>query len=310
MKAGMSAYEKQLLQEQERQEKFRRNLGKAYGSFEDTLREKSSFLTDEENRLTQGINDLFSSYKDTASKEQKGNLSEISDQRKEAEEEQRKSLRELAENTRKSFVAGNANLGRMGASDSSAAGMYSLGLTGEANQNRRTLLEKAKTLFTDIDAAEKRVKETHDLELATMDTWIKNNIQQIKDDFAENRKGILDLMENSDEYEQSDLEAMDQQNLNKAYASMQDLEGRAKSWRAMLGQWRDDTTAKMTSMKQALIDKGKFTPQELKMDEIDDTLKYDANTDYEDFYNPKVKNKKKLVYDFLNNPLTEEELDY
>lgn len=300
---GLSASEKAALEDQKRKENFIKNTKTAYSKFDDVLGSKSGFVQSEQDRLLKGVDDLRSSFAASNDQFMNGGLAEVGQKRQDTQETQRKSLSDLAENTRKQFMAGNVILGTKGASDSSAAGMYSKALTEGANMSRQDLLGQAKKQYEEIDGAEKRIHQTHDTEMQNMEDWLKTNVAQIKQDFGEQRKSILDIMDNAPDWKRADLESLDQNNLNKAYAMLNNIEAQAKSWRAMLGTWRDTNVQKINSMKQSLIDSGRFTEEDLKLKPVDDTLKYDPEMDTEDYYNPQIKGKKKVIKDFLDNPL-------
>lgn len=305
--SGWSAEEDKKRQQEER---FKSNLGKAYKGYGKSLSKLAGFIPEEESRLVKGIEDLFTGYKGTAEKETKSALDEQGKYRDETQEDQRKTLGDLAEATRKDFMSGNALLGSRGASDSSAAGMYATALTQEANKSRGQILEQAKKIYSEITGREKAIQETHDLELGNMERWIGDKKSAIKDAFKRSREAIMDEMDSADDNKRNDLERLDQQNLNKAYQRLYELENQAYQYRNELSGWKESVMGSISDMKKSIIERGSFKAEELETPDADNALNFNQEETYEDFYDPAAPKRKKAMKGFLDNPLTEEDMEF
>jgi len=85
-------------------------------------------------------------------------VQQFENQRGEVEKNQVKTLRDLSENVRNSFMAGNVYLGARGAGDSSASNQYAYALTKMGSKQRADIMNNTSGIMGDIDNREFKLK--------------------------------------------------------------------------------------------------------------------------------------------------------
>lgn len=90
------------------------------------------------------------------------------------------SLKDIANNTRTAFQAGNNYLGSMGAGDSSAASMYQYALTKESNK-------QVAELNKFVDTQRSTLESTYNTQMAQIQSWFSNAQMAVQQQLAQGR---------------------------------------------------------------------------------------------------------------------------
>jgi hypothetical protein len=143
-----------------------------------------------------------------------------------------KSLKDIAENTRNAFQAGNIYLGSRGAGDSSAAGQYSYALNKEAGKQTSDLNQ---TVNTNLAA----LQSQHDQQLNQIANWFSQAQQQLKMQMAQGQLG-----------KSQDLQSLSQNILNQAIqAANQVKQETSTRYNALLG-WAASNASNVNQLQQ------------------------------------------------------------
>jgi hypothetical protein len=276
-----------------------KNLKKAIKS---QLKFGDQFVGDMESK----IKSLVESYISTLGEQKRVGMEQLGTMKEDVRDSQRKSLRGLAENVRSGFLQGNALLGGVGASDSSAGKQYSGSLIKQANVERSAIKEEIDGQFKELSNREGQVTAYAESELEKINSWKESKIGAIKSSFDQYRKALSKAYSKADDNKKKDIEALDQKRLQKAYQDIQKIVDQSSQWENVLVGVHDEMLGKIDSIKQYIIENTDYTPKEIEVNELSDL----GDVNVEDENDPVVqqqKKRKKMTQSFLGNPLTDDE---
>lgn len=145
-------------------------------------------------------------------------------------EQQTSSLKDLGENMRNLFQAGNIFLGSRGAADSSAANQYSYGLTKVGAKERGNILSQANSRLNQI-------KDIYDTETNRIGTELQLRMGQIADWFYTQQQNLKSSLASSGLNRQKDLQGLSTNLYNQALSYLQGVQSEAANRRATLESW-------------------------------------------------------------------------
>lgn len=256
--------------------------------------------------MTGKIKSLVDSYVATLGEQKRVGMEQLGEMKEDVRGSQKKSLRQLAENVRSGFLQGNAVLGGVGASDSSANKQYSRSLTKQANTERTAIMDEIKGQFDELSNREGQITAYAENELNKITTWKESKIGSIKESFDRYRSALKKAYNKADDNKKKDIEALDQKRLQQAYNDIQKIVDQASQWENVLVGVQDEMLGKIDSIKQYIIENTDYTPKEITVNPLEDLG--DVNT--QDETDPVVqqqKKRKRMTQAFLNNPLTVDE---
>jgi len=143
-------------------------------------------------------------------------------------EGQKGTLRDLSSDVRNAFQAGNIYLGAKGASNSSAAGMYSRGIQQAANRNRGDVMRQTQGNLNDLNIRRSEAEAATQSQYDAIDNWFNTAVSDLETQFNERRQQIEMAKVNATADEQAALAALDTelwrsaQNLYNQLAAQQD----------------------------------------------------------------------------------------
>lgn len=282
--------------------KFAKNLGKAYGSFRDDLDAMSGFSRGEESKMLEKIQGLGRQLRTGLKADLAGQRKVLDTERGNLEGYQRDTLQGLSEAVAGQMRAANDYLGVRGAGDSSASGMYARGLMGEAERNRRQVLEGAREQYAEIETRRSQADQFYEVQTNAIERQVREREEMVKRDYAKQRSRLAKLASNANDYEREDLERQNNENLAKAQQSLAQISQARDQWVGQLQEWRNDVYGRMDELKNQLIGMTKFSAEEIAMPELDADLENNMPT-YDDEYGVALRKRKNSLRDFLDNPI-------
>ncbi len=124
-------------------------------------------------------------------------------------EGQKSTLRDLSSDVRNAFQAGNIYLGTKGASNSSAAGMYSRGIQQAANRNRADVMRQTQSNLADLNIRRSEAEAAAQSQYNEIDNWFNESISDLESQFNQRRQEIEMAKVNATADEQAALAALD-----------------------------------------------------------------------------------------------------
>lgn len=151
-------------------------LDLAYQNYFNYLDQVESGLAPQRSQQEATVNDIYSQNKSTLDTQKANNLNQLSNA-------QSKSLTDLGDYLRQSFIAGNNALGARGASDSSAARQYAFALSKVASQNRGDITSK----FAEL---QNNLQTTYTTELNNLNVARSQQLSDISQWFANAQNSV------------------------------------------------------------------------------------------------------------------------
>lgn len=182
--------------------------------------------------------------------------SQLAQSRLEAKQEKATSLRDLGENLRGAFKAGNLFLGTRGASDSSAANQLGFGLQ-KANLRRSSDIGmQAQRIFSDINQRQEQVQLESDNAIRDLGNWRAQQLVQIQQNFAAQRSAIQSAKATAQGTKAAALANLDQQLALQAQQALQALDQQSTSFASQIQQALDAQTAQNQAELQSINQQG------------------------------------------------------
>lgn len=147
-----------------------------------------------------------------------------------AEQNQTKTLRDLASNLRNSFMAGNVFLGARGAGDSSAADQYSQALTKQGSRQRSDIMQQTagvvKNIQDQYNMGVNQLKSDYDTTVGNIANWFAGKQMELKQAQA---SGQLSKSQ--------DLQNLSKDILNQAISAMNTAKTQLAEKQSALESW-------------------------------------------------------------------------
>lgn len=278
----------------------------SYSSLKKAIKAQLKFGDQFVGDMTGKIKNLVDSYVATLDEQKRVGMEQLGEMKEDVRGSQKKSLRQLAENVRSGFLQGNAVLGGVGASDSSANKQYSRALTKQANTERTAIMDEIKGQFDELSNREGQITAYAENELTKINSWKESKIGAIKESFDRYRNALKKAYNKADDNKKKDIEALDQKRLQKAYTDIQKIVDQASQWENVLVGVQDEMLGKIDSIKQYIIENTDYTPKEITVNPLEDL----GDVNVEDENDPVVqqqKKRKRMTRSFLDNPLSGDE---
>lgn len=178
------------------------------------------------------------------------NMRTIDGQRRKTEENQVKTLSDLADNIRNQYMAGNVYLGARGAGDSSAANMYSYALNKMGSKQRGDIMGQTASTMNDIADREAKLKGIYTQEVSRLDTEKNNQIAGIAQWFAEQQNNLRGMKAQGELSKGQDLATLSQNLLSQALSKLNEVETNTRNRRNALESWAMSNSQNLTQLKQ------------------------------------------------------------
>lgn len=204
------------------------------------------------NSFNQSLSDLNASNQDS--------LNTLSSQERKVEENQVKTLRDLADNIMNQYRAGNVYLGTRGAGDSSAAEMYSYALNKMGNKQRGDVTAQTADIKNDINDRVMKVKNIYTQELGRLNTEKQNAMIQLGEQFRQAQDQLRMLKANGELSKGTDLANLSQTLLNNALNQMNTIQANIQAKQNALQEWAMSNSKSVGELKSNMAQLGNFNP--------------------------------------------------
>lgn len=154
-----------------------------------------------------------------------------------------RSLKDLAENARNLFVAGNNYLGARGAADSSATNQYSYALQKMNTKARGDILNTSNSRLNQIN-------DIYNSEFNRLDSEKNQKINQIAQWFNEAQNSVRSQIGQAGLGRSQDLQALSNNIYNQAIQAVQNASQMAANQRAVLEQWATYNSSNIQQLSQ------------------------------------------------------------
>ena len=180
-------------------------------------------------QFNQGVN--------TLSGQRDSSLQDLTRESEKTESRQSRTLKDISDNLRNSFTAGNVYLGARGAGDSSAANQYAYALTKLGSRQRGDVLSQYGDIQADIGLREQKVKDIFNTETRNLEFEKDQKINGIAQWFSEQQNALKQAKATGQLSKGQDLAALSQNLLNVALQQLNNIKAEATNRRSALEEW-------------------------------------------------------------------------
>lgn len=218
------------------------------GSLDQQLEGLSGQRTSQEgiaqSQFNQGVNTL-----DLNRSEADQNLARETDR---TTQNQSRTLKDLADNIRNSFQAGNVYLGSRGAGDSSAANQYAYALTKLGTKQRTDIQNNTANILSDIQGRADNVRKVYDTTKANLQEGLNQQIQGIAQWFANAQQAIQQQKAQGQLSKSQDLTSLSRDILNQGLAQIQRVQQQVQDRQNALDSWAMSNSENLTQLRANL----------------------------------------------------------
>jgi len=179
-------------------------------------------------------------------------LTSLGNEQTQTNQNQVKSLGDLAANIRNSMMAGNVYLGANAASDSSAANQYAYALTKLATQQRAGITNNTANILADIQGRVDNVNNIYNTEKKNLQEQVNQQILGIAQWFANAQQTIQQQQAQGSLGKSQDLSSLSKDILNQGIAAIQSIQQMAVNRQATLDSWAASNSQNAQQLKSNL----------------------------------------------------------
>ncbi len=176
------------------------------------------------------------------------------------EANQVKNLRDIADNIRNQYMAGNVMLGARGAGDSSAANQYSYALNRVGSRERGNVMNQTASSLADLDLQRAKLNNIVTQETSRLDTELGNSLSQITSWLAEQQNSIKNMIAQGKLNKSQDIASLTRDRLNQAVAAYQEKQRDIASKKAALESWAMTNADNISKLATNMKSIGQFVP--------------------------------------------------
>jgi len=257
-------------------EAIRNQLSSSWDSYFRSLDDQYNALPGKEQDM-QGIarNSYDQSVRDIGF-EQENNQALLDKQYRKNEENQVRSLQDIADNIRNLYRSGNIYLGSRGAGDSSAANQYSYAVTKLGSKQRGDVLNQTRSIQNDIAEREAQLARTVMSEKAKIKTDFDNKVLEISTWLKDAQEQVKQARANGELQKGQSLAQLSQDIYNQATNRLLQLENNATERTNALVSWATSNSANINQLKSNLKEVSNITATNPTFSQLSGSPQVDA----------------------------------
>ena len=245
----------------EQQNAIRNQLSSAWDSYFSNLDQQFNGLEGQAGNMNQIVDNNYNQSVSDINAEQTNNLQDLATSSRKNEENQVKSLADIADNIRNLFRSGNIYLGARGAGDSSAANQYSYATAKLGSKQRGSVLEQTRSIENDIEDRKAKLNNLVTQEMGKIKTERDNNVLQTAQWLASAQNELRQMRANGELQKGQSLAQLSQNLLDQAREKLMMEDTRAKNRQDALQTWAMNNASTINQLKTNLSQIGQMDVQ-------------------------------------------------
>lgn len=237
----------------------RNQLSSAWDSYFRSLDDQYNGLDTQAGNMNQIVDNNYNQSVSDINAEKTSNLADLATSSRKNEENQVKSLADIADNIRNLFRSGNIYLGARGAGDSSAANQYSYATAKLGSKQRGSVLEQTRSIENDIEDRRAKLNNLVTQEMGRIKTERDNNVLQTAQWLAEAQNTLRQARANGELQKGQSLAQLSQNLLDEAKSRLMAEDTRAKNRQDALTTWAMNNATSINQLKSNLAAVGQMT---------------------------------------------------
>lgn len=244
---------------EEEQNRLRNQISSGWDEYISSLdRQLNEGLPAQQGNLTGIVNNQFQQGLGSLGVSRDTGLTNLQGERESLEANQSKNLRDLAENLRNMFMAGNVYLGSRGAGDSSASNMYSYALGKVGTKARSDVMNQTSQQMAEIGRRETNLNTIYEQEKRNLETERDNKIYEIANWFETQKNALLSQKGQAGLQKSQDLANLTKDLLNQAMTALQNVQSQVNERNQALDSWAISNAQNINQLKSNLQQVGTF----------------------------------------------------
>lgn len=226
--------------------------------------------------------------------EQENNQALLDKQYRKNDENQVRSLQDIADNIRNLYRSGNIYLGSRGAGDSSAANQYSYAVTKLGSKQRGDVLNQTRSIANDIADREAQLGRTVMAEKAKIKTDFDNKVLEISQWLQDAQRQVKEARANGELQKGQSLAQLSQDIYNQATNRLLQLENNATERTNALVSWATSNSANINQLKANLKEVSNITATNPTFSKISGAPQVDAQGNMRTYWSQSKDEDKKI----------------
>jgi hypothetical protein len=244
--------------EQIEQERIRGELSGAWDNYFSNLDQQFNGLEGQAGNMNQIVDNNYNQGLSDINTEKANNLGDLATSSRKNEENQVKSLADIADNIRNLFRSGNIYLGARGAGDSSAANQYSYATAKLGSKQRGSVLEQTRSIENDIEDRKAKLNNLVTQEMGKIKTERDNNVLQTAQWLSSAQNELRQMRANGELQKGQSLAQLSQNLLDQARERLMTEDTRAKNRQDALQTWAMNNATTISQLKNNLSSIGQM----------------------------------------------------
>ena len=244
--------------EQIGQERIRGELSSAWDNYFSNLDQQFNGLEGQAGNMNQIVDNNYNQGLSDINTEKANNLGDLATSSRKNEENQVKSLADIADNIRNLFRSGNIYLGARGAGDSSAANQYSYATAKLGSKQRGSVLEQTRSIENDIEDRKAKLNNLVTQEMGKIKTERDNNVLQTAQWLSSAQNELRQMRANGELQKGQSLAQLSQNLLDQARERLMAEDTRAKNRQDALQTWAMNNATTISQLKNNLSSIGQM----------------------------------------------------
>lgn len=220
-------------------------LNNAFNDYYNSLDAQMANLPGQRSNLEETANSQLNQAVNTGQLTADQATTQLGNETTQTNQNQVKSLADLANNIRNSMMAGQVYLGAQGAGDSSAANQYAYALTKLGSQQRSGIVNNTANILADINGRIDTVKQTWATQKQNLQEQANQNLLGIAKWFTDAQNSISNLKGQAALQKSQDI-------LNQGLAALQNVQNQATARQNALDTWAINNSTSLGNLQKNL----------------------------------------------------------
>lgn len=263
------------IEAERREGQVRGEIGAGYDNYFQQLDSMMGGVADQRNAQDQILDNNLNQARTDLTSSRDESMNELQGQYGRIENNQAKTLRDLADSIMNQNIAGSVFLGAKGAGDSSASNMYSYALNKMGAKQRGDIRTQTQEQLGQVEDRRAKVNNIFTQETGRINTEFNNKKLEVAQWFANTQNQIKEMRANGELNKGKDLASLSSQLLSSALNQLYQAQTAALQRKDQLSQWAS-TTLNAKEGASSIATQGAYNPNLVQMGSLNGTPQVDS----------------------------------
>lgn len=259
-----------------RDNQIRNDINSGYDSYLSSLDQMIGNIPSQRAGMEQIANNSYSQNVSDLEAQRSLSMTDLSGSRRKNQEQQVRSLQDIAENIRNLYRTGNVMLGTKGAGDSSASNQYAYAVQKIGSKARGDVMNQTRSIENDIADREAKLNTVVTQETGRLKTERDNAILQIAQYFQDQQNALLQAKAKGQLDRGTSLAQLSSQLLQNAQAQLMQADADFRNRQNTLMTWAANNATTIGQLKSNLAAVGQYATPNVSAPALNGTPQFDA----------------------------------